>query len=405
MAAYSYKALAADGQISKGILEGESERQVRNLLRQRQLKPIDVTLTRASPDNLAQGSPDRYYKLGMAELALFTRQLATLVQAGVPLDEAIAATAKQTPEAKVKSLLLQLRGKVVAGHSLAGSLAEFPQAFSELYQAMVRAGEHAGKLGEVLDQLADHIENRQQMQQKLQMALVYPLALLLVAVSVIVILMVFVMPKLVDLFVRTQTQLPLLTQGLIIVSNFVANFWWLLLLAMIAGIALVRRLLQLMIWRTRWHQLLLRLPIVARLLITADTARFAATLSILVSSGVALVEAISIAASVMSNLWLRLATRHVALAVQEGGSLARALDNTGFFPPMLTQMVASGESSGTLETMLKRAAQTQERELDNTLTGLMKIMEPMIIVVMAVVVGAIVMAVLLPIMQMNTLVG
>jgi general secretion pathway protein F len=155
----------------------------------------------------------------------------------------------------------------------------------------------------------------------------------------------------------------------------------------------------------RWHQLLLQLPIAARLLVTADTARFAATLSILVSSGVALVEAISIAASVMSNLKLRLTTRSVALAVQEGGSLARALDNTGFFPPMLTQMVASGESSGTLETMLRRAAQTQERELDNTLTGLMKIMEPMIIVVMAVVVGAIVMAVLMPIMQMNTLVA
>jgi general secretion pathway protein F len=298
-----------------------------------------------------------------------------------------------------------LRSKVVAGHSLAATLAEFPLAFSELYQAMVRAGEHAGKLGEVLDQLADHIENRQQMQQKLQMALVYPLALLLVAVSVIMILMVFVMPKLVDIFVRTQTQLPLLTQGLIAISSFVADYWWLLLLVSVAGIAIIRRLLQLRSWRTRWHQLLLQMPVAARLLIAADTARFAATLSILVSSGVALVEAISIAASVMSNLKLRLTTGNVALAVQEGGSLARGLDNTGFFPPMLTQMVASGESSGTLETMLRRAAQTQERELDNTLTGLMKIMEPMIIVVMAVVVGAIVMAVLMPIMQMNTLVA
>ncbi|MES2626674.1 MAG: type II secretion system inner membrane protein GspF [Pseudomonadota bacterium] len=405
MAAYSYKALAADGRINKGIVEGESERQVRNLLRQRQLKPIEVILTRTTTENTVEGSPDRYFKLGMADLALFTRQLATLVQAGVPLDEAIAATAKQTPQPKLKSLLLQLRSKVVAGHSLAGSLAEFPQAFSELYQAMVRAGEHAGKLGEVLDQLADHIENRQQMQQKLQMALIYPLALLFVAVSVIIILMVFVMPKLVDLFVRTQTQLPLLTQGLIVVSDFVASYWWLLLLVIIAGVALVRRLLQLMTWRTRWHEVLLQLPVASRLLVTADTARFAATLSILVSSGVALVEAIGIAASVMSNLKLRMATRNVAISVQEGGSLARALDNTGFFPPMLTQMVASGESSGTLETMLKRAAQTQERELDNTLTGLMKIMEPMIIVVMAVVVGGIVMAVLLPIMQMNTLVG
>ncbi len=405
MAAYSYKALAADGRISKGIVEGESERQVRNLLRQRQLKPIEVTLTRAAPANVEQGAPDRYYKLGMAELALFTRQLATLVQAGVPLDEAISATARQTPKPKVKSLLLQLRSNVLAGHSLASTLAEFPQAFSELYQAMVRAGEHAGKLGEVLDQLADHIENRQQMQQKLQMALIYPLALLSVAVFVIVILMVFVMPKLVDLFVRTQTQLPLLTQGLIAISNFVANYWWLLLLLIFAVAATARHLLKLAMWRALLHRVLLRLPLVSRLLVASDTARFAATLSILVSSGVALVEAISIAASVMSNLKLRLATRNVAVAVQEGGSLARALENTGFFPPMLTQMVASGESSGTLDAMLARAAHIQERELDNTLTGLMKIMEPMIIVVMAVVVGAIVMAVLLPIVQMNTLVG
>jgi general secretion pathway protein F len=405
MAAYSYKALGTDGRVSKGILEGESERQVRNVLRRRQLKPIEVMLTRVVVENAVEGVPDRFYKLGMVELALITRQLATLVQAGVPLDEAIAASARQTPLPRVKSLLLQLRSKVVAGHSLAGALAEFPQAFSELYQAMVRAGEHAGKLAEVLDQLADHIENRHQMQQKLQMALIYPLALLLVAVAVIVILMVFVMPKLVDLFVRTQTQLPLLTQGLIAISGFVANYWWLVLLASMAGVEILRRLLKLPIWRIRCHQLLLQLPVVARLLTTADTARFAATLSILVSSGVALIEAIDIAASVMSNLKLRMVTRKVGIAVQEGGSLGRALDNTGFFPPLLTQLVASGESSGTLETMLRRAAQMQERELDNTLTGMMKILEPMIIVIMAVIVGAIVMAVLLPIMQMNTLVG
>jgi len=405
MTAYAYKALTAEGKISKGIVEGESERQVRNLLRQRQLKPIEVIQSKSVVGNAVASANTGRFKLRIADLALFTRQLATLVLAGVPLDEALAATARQSPLPKIKNLLLQIRSMIVAGQSLGASLAAFPQAFSELYVAMVRAGERAGLLGEVLEQLADYIENRQQLQQKMQMALVYPLALLLVALGVITILMMFVMPKLVDLFVRTQTQLPLLTQWLLALSNGVASYWWLLLLLAAALPIFIKRVLQQTLWRGRWHHFLLRLPLFSHLIITADTARFAATLSILVSSGVALVEALTIANSVMTNLKLRASTATVAIAVQEGGSLARALDNAGVFPPMLTQMVASGESSSSLEIMLKRAAQNQERELDMKLTGLMKVMEPLIIVIMAIVVGGIVMAVLLPVMQMNSLVA
>ena len=341
----------------------------------------------------------------MAELALFTRQLATLVRAGVTLDEALAATARQTSSPQVKSLLLQIRGKVVAGQSLAASLTAFPQAFSDLYRAMVRAGEHAGLLGEVLEHLAAHIERRQYLQQKLQMALAYPLVLLGVALSVIMLLMTLVIPDLVALFERTETELPLLTQILIGLSSFVATWWWLLLLLGVAGYVTAQRMLRQPHWRLARDRQLLRLPFVSRLAITADTTRFAATLSILCSSGVALVEALEIAAGVMSNLALRARTQQVVGSVQEGSSFARALDGCGYFSPMLVQMVASGEGSGTLATMLQRAAETQERELELTLDGLLKILEPLIIVVMAVVVGALVLAVLLPIMQMNTLVN
>lgn len=405
MTAYSYKALTPDGKVSKGIVEGESERQVRATLRQRQLKPIEVLpargpLAAVTASALTLGRQG----LGAAELALFTRQLATLLLAGVPLDEALGATARQTPTPRIKSLLLQVRGKVVAGHSLAVSLAEFPDAFSELYRAMVRAGEHAGLLGAVLDQLADHIERRHYLQQKVQMALLYPFTLLVVALGVIALLMGLVMPDLVALFQRTGTELPLLTRGLMALSAFVAGWWWLLLLGGVALLLGVRQLLREERWRHRRDVLLLRLPLLSRLFIAADTTRFAATLSILTTSGVALVDALAIAAGVMGNRVLRQRTGQTAVTVQEGGSLAQALDACGFFPPLLTQMVASGEASGTLDKLLQRAATAQERELELTLNALMKVLEPLIIIVMAVVVGAIVLAVLLPIMQMNTLV-
>ena len=405
MSAYAYKALTPDGKVTRGIVEGESERHVRAVLRQRQLKPIDVQPARG----LAAVTPGTITfaraSLRAGELALFTRQLATLLLAGVPLDEALGATARQTPTPRLKSLLLQVRAKVVAGQSLAASLADFPDAFSELYRAMVRAGEHAGLLGKVLDQLADHIERRQLLQEKVQMALLYPFTLLVVALAVIALLMGLVMPDLVALFQRTATELPLLTRALIGVSSFIAAWWWLLALVAIAAAFVARHLLRDERWRLRRDAFLLKLPLAARLLTAADTARFTATLSILTTSGVALVDALAIAAAVMSNRVLRQRTESCVVAVQEGGSLAQALEACGFFPPMLTQMVASGESSGTLDTLLQRAGAAQERELELTLNALMKLLEPLIIVSMAVIVGAIVMAVLLPIMQMNTLVA
>jgi general secretion pathway protein F len=255
-----------------------------------------------------------------------------------------------------------------------------------------------------MENLADHIEYRHAMAQKLKMAMLYPLVLLTVAISVIALLMVMVLPELSDLFNRTDTPLPLLTRILVGGSRFLGTWWWLLLLVLLLLLAGIRQLLAQPAWLRRWHAVLLKLPVGGNLLRTADSARFAGTLSILVQSGVALVDAINIATAVMSNTVLRERTATVASRVEEGGSLSQALEACGHFPPLMTQLVASGESSGTLDAMLAKAAVTQQQQLDLALGTLMKIMEPAVIVVMAVVVGAIVMAVLLPIMQMNTLV-
>lgn len=402
MAAYSYKALDTAGNISRGVIEGDSERQVRNQLRAQQLRPIEVTPARAGVARFSIGRFAR--RVALEDQVLFTRQLATLLLAGVPLDEALNAAARQSRQAAIQSLLLQIRSKVVAGQSLAASLAAFPQTFSPLYLALVRAGEQAGLLGKVLEQVADYLEQRQQLQHKMQMAMIYPCALILVAMAVIGVLMVWVLPDMADMFERSGASLPLLTTGLIALSRFIASWWWLLMGILLLLPPLLRPLLQRPAWRLRRDAALLRLPLVGNLLITADTARFASTLSLLTDSGVALIDALGISSDVMMNSALRRQTAAIAQQVGEGGSLARALDDCGYFPPVLTQMVASGENSGTLGVMLARAAQSQQRELEQTLHGLLKVLEPLLLVVMAVIVGTMVLAVLLPIMQMNTLV-
>lgn len=403
MAAYSYKAVDHLGAVTKGVLEGDSERHIRNQLRARQLQPLEVQPANASLQDavLPFAGPRR---LPPAEVIGALRQLAVLVLSGVPLEEALAAAARHAPREGIKHLLMQVRAKVLSGQSLAASLAAFPQDFPRMYLAMVRAGEHAGLLGTVLDSLADYGERRLQLQQKLRMALIYPTALLLVATAVVVLLLIFVMPQLVELFDQTNASLPLLTRLLLGLSAFLGQWWWLLI-----GLALLLRV-AIRKWlageqRPRLDALLLRLPLVAGLTRSADASRFTSTLSILVKSGVSLVEAITIAAAVMDNRVLAGKATAIARSVEEGGSLAKGLEQAGFFSPLLIQLAASGESSGTLDAMLLRAASTQESELAHRLDALVKIMEPLVVVLMSLVVGAIVLSVLLPILQMNSLVG
>lgn len=408
MGAFTYQALDAEGRRVKGVIEADSERQARSQLRSRALKPVAIqpawggtgaaAAIRAGWRSLLQP------RIPSRDVALLTRQLATLIQAGMPLDEALNAAAQQSRKPRVKALLLQVRSRIVEGHTLAYALGGFPRTFGDLYRAMVRAGESAGFLGNVMEQLADYTENSQQARQKLQMAMIYPLILVLVALAVVALLMVFVVPKLVAVFAHSSRELPALTEGLIALSHFFIHYLWALLLGLAIAAWGVRWLLRKPAWRRRWHRGLLKVPLLSQLLTAMDAASFAQTLGMLVASGVPLLEGLRIAGEVVANTELRAASREVALSVQEGGSLQRALAQTGLFPPMMVHMVASGEVSGELQAMLARCAANQKRELEMTLGGLMAILEPVMVVVMAVVVGVIVLAILLPIIQMNSFV-
>jgi len=406
MGAYNYRALDSSGKLIKGVIEADSERQVRGQLRARDLKPVEVVAASGGGRQSGAGFWQNWRKprIGQGDLVMLTRQLATLIQSNMPLDEAIAAAAQQARRTRAKGLVLQVRSRVVEGHTLAYALGDFPQVFNDMYRAMVRAGESAGFLGTVMERLADYTENRQYTQQKLKMAMVYPVILMLVAVGVISLLMIFVVPQLVGLFAHTKAELPALTRGLILVSHFFSHYLWIAVLALVALVIGARRLLRDAGRRRLWHRALLKMPFISGVLTAMDTARFASTLSILTSSGVPLLEGLRIAGEVLTNIELREASRQVATAVQEGGSLNRALAQTGLFPPMMVHMVASGEASGELEAMLARSALNQERELEMTLGTLMAVIEPAMVVMMAMVVGTIVLAVLLPIIKMNNLV-
>lgn len=407
MGAYNFRALDTDGKVVKGVVEADSERHVRTQLRARDLKPVEVV---ATVDNAKEKAVSGWRglfrtRISQTDLALITRQLATLIQSNMPLDEAISATAQQSRREKIKTLVLQVRSRVVEGHTLAYALGDFPHVFNEMYRAMVRAGESAGFLGTVMERLADYTENRQYTQQKLKMAMIYPMILLGVAVSVISLLMIVVVPKLIGLFAHSKTELPLLTRMLISASHFFSNYFVFTVVGLVALVWGARRLLRDPARRRVWHRFLLRVPFISGLLTAMDTARFASTLSILTTSGVPLLEGLRIAGEVLTNIELREASRQVANSVQEGGSLNRALAQTELFPPMMVHMVASGEASGELEAMLSRSALNQERELEMTLGSVMAIIEPVMVIVMAVFVILIVLAILMPIIEMNKLVA
>lgn len=405
MTAYRYRALNPGGKLVKGVLEGDSERQVRSQLRGQKLRPVEVVVANRQAANQPRFSLSLFQpRISVAELAMVTRQLATLVQSSLPLDECLQAAAEQSRKARTKGLLLQVRSRVSEGHTLAYAMGEFPLVFDEMYRAMVTAGEHAGFLGPVLEQLADYNEQRQYTAQKMKMAMIYPFILVGVAITVVVALMVFVVPELIGIFAHSDRELPLLTRALITTSDFSRNYALWVLVAVVGLVIGARRWLRLPARRKRWHGVLLKLPGISRLVIAMDTARFASTLSILMASGVPLLQSLRIAGQVLTNLVLRADSAVVAERVEEGSSLHRALRESGHFPPMMVHMVASGEASGELETMLQRSATNQERELEMTMGTMMSLLEPLLVVFMGAMVLMIVMAILLPIFDLNTMV-
>ncbi len=404
MAAFEYLALDNQGRQQKGLLEADSPRQARQQLRERNWSPLEIKQAKAREEKSRSGLSFGQ-GLSARDLALVTRQLATLVQAALPIEEALRAAAAQSTTPRIKSMLLAVRARVMEGHSLAASLKEYPSAFPDLYRATVAAGEHAGHLALVLEQLADYTEQRQQSRQKIQLALLYPVILMVASLTIVGFLLGYVVPDVVKVFVNTGQELPALTRGLIAASDLVKHWGWLFLLLGGAGVFGLRQALRDETLRRRWHALILRIPLAGRLARATNTARFASTLAILTRSGVPLVEALSIAAAVIANLRIRDKVIEAAQKVREGSSLTRALDATEEFPPMMLHMIASGEKSGELDQMLARTARNQENDLAAQIALLVGLFEPFMLVFMGAVVLVIVLAILLPILSLNQLVG
>lgn len=403
MGAFEYAALDERGKQKKGVLEGDSVRQVRQLLREQNLIPLQVDEVHHKEKKRGQGLTLRR-GISATDLALITRQLATLSRSGLPLAEATSTVARQSEKARIQKLMLGVRSRVVEGHSLAEGLANFPHVFPELYRATVAAGETSGHLDAVLERLADYTENRQQLQQRIQLALFYPIILTVLSIAVVTGLLAYVVPEIVKVFENTGQVLPGLTRALIASSDFIREYGIVVLILLAALGAGFVSLLKRPEIKHHWHVLLLKLPVAGKLIRGTQTARFARTLSILAASGVPLLEALRIAAQVIGNLPMRKAVEDTIERVREGAGLAKSLEQTGFFPPMFINLVASGESSGDLEEMLERASTNQERELETTIAMLMGMMEPLLILTMGAVVLIIVMAILLPIFDLNQLV-
>jgi general secretion pathway protein F len=402
--AYEYTALDAAGKERRGVIEGDTPKHVRALLRERELLPVSV-------GEVAQREAKRQkgFSVGRgisaADLSLLTRQLATLVRAGLPLEEALLAVSQQTEKPRLQSILLGVRSRVMEGHTLASGFADFPRVFPEIYRATVAAGEQSGHLDKVLERLADYTENREQIRQKVVGALLYPIVLTVMCFSIVSILLVYVVPKVVDVFEASRAKLPLLTQLLVAVSGFLRQHGIWLLLGIALGTVLVWRWLQDPAALRRFHRLQLRLPIAGRLARGFNTARFTRTLSILTGSAVPVLDALRIAGEVVTNLPMRDAVEAASQRVREGAAIGSSLGASRLFPPMTIHLISSGESSGELEAMLERAAQSQERELDGLLAAMVGLLGPLMIVAMGLIVMGIVFAMLLPIFEMNSLIS
>lgn len=409
MAAFEYIALDDKGKEKKGVAEGDTARQVRQMLRDQGLMPLQIDATiekreKKSRHKAAKAPPLFQRGISTTELSLFTRHLATLIQAALPLEESLASVANQSEKQRIKSMVFAVRSRVLEGHTLATGLSEYSKVFPELYRATVAAGEQSGHLGMVLERLADYTETQQELQSKVRQALIYPAVLSIFAVVIVIFLMTNIVPQVVSVFDDLGHELPGLTTGLIAISNFVVHYGIFMLIALIAAVIGLKYLLTQPLHRERFHRLLLRLPVIRRLVRGLNTALFTRTFSILSSSGVTVLESMKISASVINNLPMRKAVLEATDRVREGSGIKVALAKSGLFPPMTLQLIASGENSGKLEEMLERASNQLEREQVTLIAYIVGIFEPVIILTMGVLVLLIVLGILLPIFDLNQLV-
>jgi len=405
MGAFEYVALDPEGRERKGLIEGDTPKHVRQLLRDKQLLPLEIQETAQREKKQSRSRrPFMRRSLSSLDLALLTRQLATLLRSGLPLEETLQAVAEQTEKPRVQRIVLGVRSKVVEGHPLAEGFRDFPQAFPEIYRATVSAGEQSGKLDSVLERLADYTESRQVMGQQVSHALVYPIVLLVLSFAIVSFLLAYVVPQVVAVFESGHQELPVATRILIGTSDLVRHYW-VYGIIVIAGVVWgFSRWVKAPAARLKVDRLLLRVPLTGKLIRGLNTARFARTFSILTASAVPVLEALRISAEVVNNMPMRNAVEEAALRVREGAPIGKSLAARKLFPPMMIHLIASGESSGELEKMLERAASNQEREMDGLLSTMTNLLGPLMVVFMGAVVMFIVIALLLPIFQLNDLV-
>ncbi|MGB0215253.1 MAG: type II secretion system inner membrane protein GspF [Alteromonas oceani] len=406
MAAFAYKAIAANGRNKSGVLEGDNARQIRQQLREKGMVPLEVEQV---AEKSAKQSPSGFQlfrpRISASDLSLLTRQLATLVESALPIEEALLAVAEQSEKPRHKNMMMAVRSRVVEGYTLADALSEFPSVFDDLYRAMVAAGEKSGHLDTVLNRLADYTERRQQTRSQVIQALIYPSIMMFFAMMIVVVLLTVVVPKIVGQFDHMGQDLPTITTVLIAISEWMQNYGLYLLVAIMLLIVVFQRLIQQPAIRLRYHRALLKVPMIGKVSRGLNTARFARTLSILTASAVPLLESMRISTDVLQNLYIKERIAEAAVHVKEGSSLRAALDNTRIFPPMMMHMIASGERSGELQQMLGRAADNQDREFESLISVSLKVFEPLLIVTMAGVVLFIVMAIIQPILALNNMVN
>jgi general secretion pathway protein F len=404
MGAFVYIALDAQGREKKGVLEGDTPRQVRQQLREQGLTPLEVNEAAERETSGSRSFSGSRRGISASDLALVTRQLATLVRSALPVEEALLAASEQSEKPRLKSMLLAVRARVMEGHTLAQGLGQFPHVFPEIFRSTVAAGEHSGHLDGVLERLADYAEGRQVLRQKIGLAMLYPAILTSAALLIVIFLMTYVVPKITAVYVQTKKALPLLTEILIAISNFLTKYG--IYLAILVGLVIVvlHYMFRSPAVRKSWDLRKLGMPLVGRLVRGLNTARFTRTLSILAGAGVPVLEALRISGEVVENIPMREAVADATLRVREGSAISQALLRSRLFPPITVHLIASGETSGQLPQMLERAAQHQERELEALTAKLVGIFEPVLILCMGLLVLLIVLGVLLPIFDLNTMV-
>ena len=406
MAAFHYNALDPEGKPVTGMIESDSARLARTQLRESGLFVVELNALSDTPSQTGAGGWNLRFRkrIPLSEVSLMLRQLATLLEAGLPLEQGLAVLIEQGDNPAMRQVIAALRSEVLAGSTLARSMEKHRGTFPDIHRALIRAGEESGELATVMDKLASYSEAQQALQQKIGLAMVYPAIVITVAILVVGGLLLFVVPPVVEVFQQTRQALPFLTRALIALSDFLTATWLYLIAALAVGAFAAHRALQQEALRFQLHLRLLRLPIVGKLIRGSNTARMASTLAILAGSGVSLLTALDAACGVVSNLPMRRALEDAALKVREGVTLSRSLAASGLFPPVLIHLIASGEQSGRLDTMLDRVAKQQTQEVAGFTAALTSIMEPLLILFMGAVVLLIVLAILLPIIQMNQMV-